>query len=60
MACLSSASILEDIKKKWVDSWIAKDVSFFRDGIHLLPDKWEKVMAIDNILNDQFVIIFLQ
>jgi len=36
----------EDIKK-WIDSWIAsKDVSFFRRGIHLLPEKWEKVMAI--------------
>ncbi|EGI68415.1 Mariner Mos1 transposase, partial [Acromyrmex echinatior] len=32
--------------KKWVDSWIAsKDVSFFRRGIHLLPERWKKVVA---------------
>lgn len=34
--------------KKWVDSWIAsKDVSFFRRGIHMLPERWEKVVASD-------------
>jgi len=58
MACLSSTSILF---KKWIDSWIAsKDVSFFRRGIHLLLERWKKVMVseMDNILNDQFVIIF--
>lgn len=34
--------------KKWVDSWIAsKDVSFFRRGIHMLPERWEKVVACD-------------
>lgn len=34
--------------KKWVDSWIAsKDVSFFRRGIQMLPERWEKVVASD-------------
>lgn len=34
--------------KKWIDSWIAsKDVSFFRRGIHLLPERWEKVVSSD-------------
>lgn len=34
--------------KKWVDSWIAsKDASFFRRGIHLLPERWEKVVSSD-------------
>jgi len=37
----------EDIKK-WIDSWIAsKDESFFRHGIHLLPERWEKVVISD-------------
>ncbi|KAG5318247.1 MOS1T transposase, partial [Pseudoatta argentina] len=30
--------------QKWIDSWIAsKDMSFFRRGIHVLPERWEKV-----------------
>jgi len=34
--------------KKWVDSWIAsKDEQSFRRGIHLLPERWEKVIASD-------------
>lgn len=34
--------------KNWVDSWIAeKDESFFRRGIRLLPERWEKVVAND-------------
>jgi len=34
--------------KKWIDSWIAsKDVSFFRRGIHLLPERWKKVVTSD-------------
>ena len=34
--------------KKWVDSWIAsKDESFFRRGIHMLPERWGKVVAND-------------
>lgn len=34
--------------KKWVESWIAsKDEQFFRRGIHLLPERWEKVIASD-------------
>ncbi|KAG5324279.1 MOS1T transposase, partial [Pseudoatta argentina] len=29
--------------QKWIDSWIAsKDMSFFRRGIHVLPERWEK------------------
>jgi [histone H3]-lysine36 N-dimethyltransferase SETMAR len=33
--------------QKWVDSWIAsKDESFFRHGIHMLPERWGHV--IDN------------
>ncbi|KAG5311876.1 MOS1T transposase, partial [Pseudoatta argentina] len=31
--------------QKWIDSWIAsKDMSFFRRGIHVLPERWEKVV----------------
>lgn len=34
--------------KKWIDSWIAaKDESFFRRGIHMLPERWAKVVASD-------------
>jgi hypothetical protein len=34
--------------KKWVYSWIAsKDESFFRGGIHMLPERWENVVAND-------------
>lgn len=34
--------------KKWVDSWInSKDESFFRRGICMLPERWEKVVASD-------------
>jgi len=34
--------------KKWVDFWItSKDVSFFRHGIHMLRERWEKVVASD-------------
>lgn len=34
--------------KKWVDSWIAsKDESFFQRGIHMLPERWENVVAND-------------
>ena len=34
--------------KKWIDSWIAsKDVLFFRRGIHMLSERWEKVVASD-------------
>ncbi|KAG5318604.1 MOS1T transposase, partial [Pseudoatta argentina] len=30
--------------QKWIDSWIAsKDMSFFRRGIHVLPERWEKI-----------------
>ena len=34
--------------KEWIDSWIGpKDMSFFRRGIHILPEKWEKVVSSD-------------
>ncbi|KAG5318967.1 MOS1T transposase, partial [Pseudoatta argentina] len=34
--------------QKWIDSWIAsKDLSFFRRGIHVLPERWEKVVSSD-------------
>lgn len=34
--------------EKWIDSWIAsKDKSFFRRGIQLLPERWEKVVSND-------------
>ncbi|CAK9818802.1 Mariner Mos1 transposase [Anthophora plagiata] len=37
----------EDIEK-WISDWItSKDKSFLRRGIHLLPEKWEKVIAND-------------
>lgn len=40
-------NFFEDIKK-WLDSWIAsKDELFFRRGIHLLPERWEKVVTND-------------
>lgn len=29
----------------WIDNWIAfKDESFFRRGIHILPERWAKVV----------------
>ena len=34
--------------KNWVDLWIAsKDEQFFRRGIRMLPERWEKVVASD-------------
>ncbi|KAG5325771.1 MOS1T transposase, partial [Pseudoatta argentina] len=34
--------------QKWIGSWIAsKDMSFFRRGIHVLPERWEKVVESD-------------
>ncbi|KAG5307577.1 MOS1T transposase, partial [Pseudoatta argentina] len=34
--------------QKWIDSWIAsKDMSFFRRGIHVLLERWEKVVSSD-------------
>ena len=34
--------------KNWIDSWIAdKPTDFFRRGIHLLPERWEKAVAND-------------
>ena len=37
----------EDIKI-WVDNWIiSKTPDFFRRGIHLLPERWAKVIASD-------------
>lgn len=34
--------------KNWIDSWIAaKEVSFFRRGIQMLPERWQKVVSSD-------------
>ncbi|GBP39659.1 Mariner Mos1 transposase [Eumeta japonica] len=34
--------------KKWIYSWIAsKEMSFFRHGILILTERWEKVVASD-------------
>ncbi|GFW05754.1 mariner Mos1 transposase [Trichonephila clavipes] len=34
--------------KNWIDSWIiSKDDQFFQRGIRTLPERWEKVVAID-------------
>ncbi|KAG5314668.1 MOS1T transposase, partial [Pseudoatta argentina] len=34
--------------QKWIDSWIAStDMSFFRRGIHVLPERWEKKSAAE-------------
>lgn len=34
--------------KNWLDSFLAsKDERFFHDGIHKLPERWEKVVASD-------------
>lgn len=34
--------------KNWLDTWIAsKTDQFFRHGIQLLPEKWEKVVSCD-------------
>ncbi|UYV74220.1 Iav [Cordylochernes scorpioides] len=34
--------------KNWVNVWIAsKDEDFFRNGIRMLPERWEKVVAKD-------------
>jgi len=33
--------------KECIDDWIAsKDEAFFRYGIHMLQERWEKVVAI--------------
>lgn len=37
-----------DDTKKWVDDWIAsKDEKFFKHGIHMLPERWAKIVAND-------------
>jgi len=34
--------------KNCIDDWIvSKDEAFFRRGIHMLPERWEKVVASD-------------
>jgi len=46
MACLSSTSHHMKIPKIISIDWIvSKDEAFFRRGIHMLPERWEKVMA---------------
>lgn len=47
-----SFNSFEDVKK-WVDEWIAsKDESFFRRGIRMLPERWEKIIANDGYYFD--------
>jgi len=47
MACLSSFTSYEDTKN-CIDDWIAsKNEAFFRRGIHMLSERWEKVVASD-------------
>jgi len=52
MACLSSTSHHMKIPKETkncINDWIAsKDEAFFRFGIHMLPERWEKVVASDD------------
>jgi len=37
-----------EVTKNCIDDWIAsKDEAFFRCGIHMLPERWEKVVASD-------------
>lgn len=39
--------------QKWIADWIAsKDRAFFRRGIQLLPEKWEKVVAAEGAYFD--------
>jgi len=34
--------------KNWVDLWIAsKDEQFFQREIHMLPERWQKVVVSD-------------
>jgi len=40
----------EDIKN-CIDDWIASKEAFFRRGIHMLPERWEKIVASDGHLN---------
>jgi len=45
MAFRSSTSLLI---KNWLDEWIgSKEENFFYHGIHLLPEKWQNVIAND-------------
>jgi len=38
----------EQAIKNWLDSFlVSKDKRFFHDGIHKLPERWEKVVASD-------------
>ena len=47
--CLSEQPVTSyEDTKNWVDSWIVlKDEAFFRRGICILPERWEKVVASD-------------
>jgi len=48
MACLSSTSHHINDTKNCIGDWIAsEDEAFFRRGIHMLPERWEKVVASD-------------
>jgi len=45
MACLNSTSY-EDTKN-CINDWIASKNEAFRRGIHMLPERWEKVVTND-------------
>ena len=34
-------------RKNWLQNWITKNESFFRDGIRKLPERWEQVVGSD-------------
>ncbi|UYV78730.1 hypothetical protein LAZ67_16002582 [Cordylochernes scorpioides] len=43
MAWLTPHFSNNDDVKKWIYEWIAaKEPAFFHDGIHQLPERWEK------------------
>ncbi|KAG5318765.1 MOS1T transposase, partial [Pseudoatta argentina] len=45
--------------QKWIDSWIAsKDMSFFRRGIHVLSERWEKVVSSDGSI-DIYLLLYV-
>jgi len=47
MACLSSTSHHMKIPKIGSIRIASKDEAFFRRGIRMLPERWEKVVASD-------------
>jgi len=61
MACLSSTSHHTKDTKNCIDDWIvSKDEAFFQRGIHMLPERWEKVVANDGHLNKTLYTVLSQ